>query len=45
MIIRLSAVFGRSSGKELGVARHLRMDFHADGDDFPIAGRAFDELV
>ena len=43
MIVRRAAIFRRGAGKELGVARHLRMDFHTD-DDFPVAGRAFDEF-
>ena len=44
MRVRLAAESRRGAGEELRLARHLRMDLHAD-DDFPVAGRAFEELL
>ena len=43
VIVWRAAILRRGAGEELGVARHLRVDFHAD-DDFPVARRAFDEF-
>ena len=42
--VRIAAEGRRGAGEQLGLARHLGMDLHAD-DDFPIACRAFDELL
>ena len=39
-----AAEFGRGAGKQLRLGGDLGMDFHAD-DDFPVAGRAADQLV
>ena len=42
MRVGLAAELGRGAGEQLGLRRHLGMDLHAD-DDFPVAGRAFDQ--
>jgi hypothetical protein len=39
--VGLAAELGRGAGEQLGVGRHLGMDFHAD-DDFPVAGGALE---
>jgi hypothetical protein len=42
--VRFAAESGGRPGEQLGLARHLSMDLHAD-HDFPIACRALEELV
>ena len=41
--IRLAAEGGRGAGEQFGLRGDLGMHFHAD-DDFPVAGRALDQL-
>ena len=41
--VGLAAERGRGAGEQLRLRGHLRMDLHAD-DDFPVAGRAFDQF-
>ena len=43
MGVWLTAEFSRGAREKLGPRRDLSMDFHPD-DDFPVAGRAFDEF-
>ena len=42
MRIGLGTVCSGGAREQLGLGQHLRMDFHAD-DDFPLAGRAFNQ--
>src|SRR5215212_2233322 len=42
--VRLAPESGRRARKQLGLARHLGMDLHAD-DNLPIPERALDELL
>jgi hypothetical protein len=44
MAVGGAAEFGRRAGKQLRLRRDLGMDLHAD-DDFPVAGRAFDQFL
>ena len=42
--VGLAAEFGRGAGEQLRLGGDLGMHLHAD-DDFPVAGRAFDQTV
>ncbi len=44
MAVRLAPECRRRARKELCIREHLRVDFYAD-DDFPLAGRAVDEVL